>query len=100
MTQEEKDSILKKVDSIYGKVVKGGWDYMDGRDDALKKLRTFINKMNATEKDMVQKEKDAMLKKIDRIYDDVANDNQDYMEGRDDALSELRVFINNMNTTE
>ena len=100
MTQEEKDSILKKIDSIYGHVVKGGWDYMDGRDDALKKLRTFINKMNATEKDMVQKEKDAMLKKIDRIYDDVANDNQDYMEGRDDALSELRVFINNMNTTE
>jgi len=100
MTQKEKDIILEKIDSIYGKVARGGWDYMDGRDDALKKLRTFINKMNATEKDMVQEEKDAMLKKIDRIYDDVANDNQDYMEGKDDALSELRVFINKMNITE
>ena len=24
MTQEEKDSLLKKIDSMYGKVVKGG----------------------------------------------------------------------------
>ena len=100
MTQEEKDTILKKIDSIYGKVAKGGWDYMDGRDDALSKLRTFINKMNVTEKDMAQEEKDAILKKIDKIYDDVVNDNQDYMEGKDDALSKLRVFVNNMKITE
>ena len=49
MTQEEKDIILKKIDSIYGKVVKGGWDYMKGRDDALSKLRTFVNNMKFTE---------------------------------------------------
>ena len=100
MTQEEKDNILKKIGSLYGKIVKGGWDYMDGRDDALSKLRTFIIKMNATEKDMAQEEKDAILKKIDKIYDDVVNDNQDYMEGKDDALSALRVFVNNMNITQ
>ena len=100
MTQEDKDIILKKIDSLYGKVVKGGWDYMDGRDDALSKLRVFIIKMNATEKDMAQEEKDAILKKIDKIYDDVVNDNQDYMEGKDDALSKLRVFVNNMKITE
>jgi len=100
MTQEDKDIILKKIDSLYGKVVKGGWDYMDGRDDALSKLRVFIIKMNATEKDMAQEEKDAILKKIDKIYDDVVNDNQDYMEGKDDALSALRVFVNNMNITQ
>ena len=100
MTQEDKDIILKKIDSLYGKVVKGGWDYMDGRDDALSKLRVFIIKMNATEKDMAQEEKDAILKKIDKIYDDVVNDNQDYMKGKDDALSKLRVFVNNMKITE
>lgn len=49
MTQEEKDIILKEIDNIYGKVVNGGWDYMEGRDDALSKLRAFINKMNITE---------------------------------------------------
>ena len=100
MTQKEKDDILKKIDSISNKVVNGGGDYMDGRDDALKKLRTFVNKMKVTEKDMAQEEKDAMLKKIDRIYDDLANDNQDYMEGKDDALSQLRAFIKKMNVTE
>ena len=49
MTQEDKDIILKKIDSIYGKIVKGSWDYMGGRDDALSKLRAFINNMNITE---------------------------------------------------
>lgn len=49
MTQEDKDIIIKKIDSIYGKVVKGSWDYMEGRDDALSKLRIFINNMNITE---------------------------------------------------
>lgn len=49
MTQEEKDSLLEKIDSIYGKVVRGGWDYMEGRDDALSELRVFINNMNVTE---------------------------------------------------
>lgn len=49
MTQKEKDDILKKIDSIYGKVVRGGWDYMEGRDDALSELRDFIRKMNITE---------------------------------------------------
>ena len=49
MTQEEKDIILKKIDSLYGKVVKGGFDYMEGRDDALSKLRVFVNNMKITE---------------------------------------------------
>ena len=49
MTQEEKDVIIKKIDSIYGKVVKSSWDYMDGRDDALSVLRAFIDNMNITE---------------------------------------------------
>ena len=49
MTQEEKDIILKKIDSIYGKVVKGGWEYMEGRDDALSKIRVFIDRMKITE---------------------------------------------------
>lgn len=49
MTQEEKDIIIKKIDSIYGKVVRGGWDYMEGRDDALSELRVFVNNMNITE---------------------------------------------------
>lgn len=49
MTQEEKDDILKKIDSIYDKVVNGGWDYMEGRDDALDEIKTFIRKMNVTE---------------------------------------------------
>lgn len=49
MTQEEKDAIIKKIDSIYGKVVNGSWDYMDGRDDALAALRGFIDNMNITE---------------------------------------------------
>lgn len=48
MTQEEKDKILEKIESIYGKVVKGGWDYMEGRDDALSQLRAFIKKMKIT----------------------------------------------------
>ena len=49
MTQEEKDIIIKKIDSIYGKVVRGGWDYMEGRDDALSELRVFVNNMNSNE---------------------------------------------------
>jgi hypothetical protein len=49
MTKEEKDTILKKIDSIYGKVAKGGWDYMEGRDDALSELMVFINKMKVTD---------------------------------------------------
>lgn len=49
MTQEEKDIILKKIDSIYSKVVRGSWDYMEGRDDALSELRVFVNNMNITE---------------------------------------------------
>lgn len=49
MTQEEKDLLLEKIDSIYGKAVKAGWDYMEGRDDALSELRVFINNMNITE---------------------------------------------------
>ena len=50
MTQEEKDIIIKKIDSIYNKVVKGGWDYMQGRDDTLFELKVFINNMDITEK--------------------------------------------------
>ena len=49
MTQEDKDIILKKIDSIYDKVVRGSWDYMEGRDDALSELRVFVNNMNITE---------------------------------------------------
>lgn len=49
MTQEEKDIIIKKIDSIYGKVVRSSWDYMEGRDDALSELRAFVNNMNITE---------------------------------------------------
>lgn len=49
MTKEEKEIILKKIDSIYGKAVKGSWDYMEGRDDALSKLRDFITNMKITE---------------------------------------------------
>ena len=49
MTKEEKDSLLEKIDSIYGKLARGGWDYMEGRDDALDELRVFINNMNITE---------------------------------------------------
>ena len=49
MKQEDKDIILKKIDSMYGKVVKGGWDYMEGRDDALSKLKVFVTNMKITE---------------------------------------------------
>lgn len=49
MTKEDKDIILKKIDSLYGKVAKGGWDYMEGRDDALSKLRVFVALMKITE---------------------------------------------------
>lgn len=49
MTQEDKDLIIKKIDSIYDKVVKGSWDYMEGRDDALSKLRNFVTNMKITE---------------------------------------------------
>lgn len=45
MTQEDKDIILKKIDSLYG----NGWDYMEGRDDALTKLRVFVALMKITE---------------------------------------------------
>ena len=34
---------------MYGKVVNGGFDYMDGRDDALDEIRIFIRKMKVTE---------------------------------------------------
>lgn len=49
MTNEDKDIIIEKIDSIYGKTVKGSWDYMEGRDDALSELRVFVNNMNITE---------------------------------------------------
>ena len=49
MTQEDKNIIIKKIDSIYDKVVRGSWDYMEGRDDALSELRVFVNNMNITE---------------------------------------------------
>ena len=49
MTQKEKDEKLEKIDSMYDKPVKGGWDYMDGKDDALLEIKFFVNNMDITE---------------------------------------------------
>lgn len=49
---------------------------------------------------MTQEEKDEILKKIARLSSTTAKGRSDYISGRRDALSKLRIFVKKMRVTE